>query len=358
MFRHLFDFRFIQARLARINYWYVLAICVAAFFGWNAFQDWRISRMDYNSAVHAYEDGDFYTAFQVFERLAEEGDVYGQYALGVLYSRGHGTEGSQLLAAEWLLKASEQGEVEAMVHLADLLYTRFHSTNGGLPEDLVASTGWYRRAAEAGNIYGQRRFGWALIKGHGIAVDHEAGLSWLMRAVDGGSTQAMYNLGQVHQFGDLGEPNWDQALHWYLRAARRGHIDGIQRAIDLLEDEQLPLFDLEGAYVWAMIGRHWWRDDPQRGPAFANRAIMLSRIRPDVGPPPTYLWVIAGVMDPETHREELRAYEEKLGTPETWPSRLDDEARLRAEATANSIVERWPEAPSGGEEIDQLPDAD
>ena len=358
MFRHLFDFWYIRAHLARINYWYVLAIGVAAFFGWSAIQDWRISRMDYDGAVDAYEDGDFDTAFQVFERLAEEGDVNGQYALGVLYGRGHGTDQNLRTAAEWLLRAAEQGDVEAMVRLANTLYDLFHSANGGLPEDLVAATGWYRRAAEAGNIYGQRRFGWALIKGDGIAVDHQAGLSWLMRAVDGGSTQAMFILGQIHQYGDLGEPDLDQALHWFLRAARRGHIDGIRRAIDLLEDEQLPLFDLERAYVWALIGLHWWRDDPQRGTAFANRAIMLSRIRPDVDPPPPYVWVSAGAMDPETYREELRAYQEKLGTPETWPLRLDDEARLRAEATANSIVELWPEAPSGGEEIDLSPDAD
>lgn len=345
MFRHLLDFWYIQARLARINYWYVLAFIAAGIFGWNAFEDWRIARMDYEGAVEAHHEEDYDTAFPVFQRLANEGDAASQYALGIMYRDGQGTRRSLSTAADWFLKAAQQGEVWAMTSLADALSEIYRSPNGGRPEDLALATDWYRQAAEAGNMYGQRRFGLALIAGEGIEIDRDAGLSWLMRAIDGGNSYAMVSLGVVYEHGALGETDLDLALHWYLRAARRGQLNGVRWAMDLLEDEQSPVFDLEKAYLWAMIGRHWWRDEPITANAFSNQAVMFSRVRPDVGPGPEITLVHMGLMDWETYLEQDRAHREALGTPETWPLRLDEESHLRAEAQAGAIIARWPEPP-------------
>ncbi len=344
--------RSIGQRLMCINYWYVLAIAVATIFGWNAFQDWRISQMDYDAAAKAYEEGDFDTAFQVFQRLAEEGDAAGQLALGITYSRGDGTEQSLSTAVEWLLKSAEQGEVHAMTRLADTLYNIYDSPRSGRPGDLASVVHWYGQAAEAGNSYAQRRFGLALIKGEGVDVDRDTGLVWIMRAIESGNDDAMVSLGHVYEVGLLGEKDQLSALHWYLQAARRGQLYGAKRALILLEDEQSPAYDLEQAYFWALVGRRWWRDHLEEGSFFRSKVLMISRIEPPFERPPDHAQVNMGLMDEEAYQERLRIYEEARSRPETWPFRMDAERRLRAEAAASAVIARWPESPTDGEEID------
>jgi TPR repeat protein len=51
--------------------------------------------------------------FEIQKGLAETGDAYSQYMLGLTYARGDGVEKDQSEAVKWYLKASEQGLAEA-----------------------------------------------------------------------------------------------------------------------------------------------------------------------------------------------------------------------------------------------------
>lgn len=42
------------------------------------------------------------------------------------------------------------------------------------------------------------------------------------RAAERGQSSAMYSLGRLYQYGDLGEPDLKQAGHWYRQAANQG----------------------------------------------------------------------------------------------------------------------------------------
>lgn len=81
------------------------------------------------------------------KQLAEQGDALGQAKLASLYLLGReGVELDNKLAAEWMLKAAEQGLVEAQVAMA-ALYDRGMGVKG----NKEIATQWYDKAADQGH---------------------------------------------------------------------------------------------------------------------------------------------------------------------------------------------------------------
>lgn len=308
--------------------------------------------LDMDGALEAFIAGDYRSAFQAAERFAPEGNVDAQTMLGWLYWKGHGTDQDFPAADEWLSRAAEQGDVRAMRHLADLHFYDYESLDGRIKNRPLAAE-WYRRAAEAGSSTSQRRYGRVLIRGIGIDRDRDTGLVWMMRAIDAGDRQAMYELGYVYETGELGEPNFQEALRYYRQAIRRGVQQSARRAIELLRDQQSPAFDSEEAYLWALVARQWWQEDPTNGRYFVSMAETVHRKMPQGQPPPDYALVTLGVMDEETYLEQLRAGRVALGPPGTWAYRLDEEARRRSEEAANAIIAHWPTPPTRYEVVEE-----
>tara|TARA_R110002096_G_scaffold416576_2_gene619389 strand:+ start:225139 stop:225414 length:276 start_codon:yes stop_codon:yes gene_type:complete len=72
----------------------------------------------------AYASGDYVTALKEFTEAAENGDMYAQFNLGVMYEHGHGVDQSDLKAGEWYQIAADNGHPEAPMAL-QLLYEYF-----------------------------------------------------------------------------------------------------------------------------------------------------------------------------------------------------------------------------------------
>ncbi len=319
---------------------------------WLGYDQMRGRFLDMDGALEALVAGDYRSAFQAAERLAPEGDVDAQTMLGWLYWQGHGTDQDFPAADRWLSRAAEQGDVRAMSHLADLHFYDYESLDGRIKNRPLAAE-WYRRAAEAGSSHGQRRIGRLLIRGIGIDRDRDAGLAWMMKAIDAGNREAMHGLGYVYESGLLGEQNFQEALQLYRRAIRRGVQQSARQAIELLRDKRSPVFDLEEAYLWALVAHQWWSDHPTNGEYFVSMARTVHREIPQEQPPPDYALVTLGVMDEETYLQRLQAQRAALGPPESWPYRLDKEARRRSEEAANAIIARWPEPPTRDEVVEE-----
>jgi TPR repeat protein len=73
-------------------------------------------------AKAALDAGEYQSAIQLFELLAERGDVSAQYSLGSIYSRGFGTSKNFTVAARWFRKAAVQGHTEAQFDLGALYH--------------------------------------------------------------------------------------------------------------------------------------------------------------------------------------------------------------------------------------------
>ena len=79
----------------------------------------------YQAGVAAYEEGDYATAIEKLQPLAEQGHAEAQFALGYMYYYGRGVDEDKKEAAKWFRKAKKE------------------------------ASKWYRKAAEQGKIEAQ-----------------------------------------------------------------------------------------------------------------------------------------------------------------------------------------------------------
>ena len=161
------------------------------------------------------------------------------------------------VAAEWLARAANGDDPEAMTHLAGLhraglgtpydlsrsvtLLTRAAELGyppamtslgqghlygqWGLPQDSTLAVSLFRRAATAGNAEAMASMGLCYQLGAGVEQDFVEAIGWLERAVDGGNinAMAMLELGQIYGQGIGVAVDRQQAIGWYQQAARLGN---------------------------------------------------------------------------------------------------------------------------------------
>lgn len=76
-------------------------------------------------AMGAYRRGDHVSALAGFTSLAEKGDAWAQYNLGVIYMKGRGVPIDINVALHWLTKAANQNDKEAQYALGCLNMEHF-----------------------------------------------------------------------------------------------------------------------------------------------------------------------------------------------------------------------------------------
>jgi TPR repeat protein len=102
-----------------------------------------------------------------------------------MYQRGRGVAADPKLAADWYLRAAEEGHLMAQNNLASM-----YSRGEGVTQDHYAAARWYERAAEAGFAVSQYRLGQLYEEGLGVRRDRAAALEWYDRAAKQGFERA------------------------------------------------------------------------------------------------------------------------------------------------------------------------
>ena len=97
---------------------------------------------DSQAGLDALQSGDYQTALEIWEPLAEQGDANAQTNLGTMYSKGDGVPQDDVKAAEWFRKAAEQG-YPAGQHYLGFMY----ASGKGVPLDYVSAYAWFALAA-------------------------------------------------------------------------------------------------------------------------------------------------------------------------------------------------------------------
>lgn len=116
-------------------------------------------------------------------KLAKEGDAHAQFMLSRMYARGRGVKENEDSEVKWLLRAVDQGHLDAMYSLA------LHYESGGADQkDTVKALELYQRAASEGHVW------------------------------------SIFGVGRYYHYGAGGlEENIDEAIRHYRIAARKGH---------------------------------------------------------------------------------------------------------------------------------------
>ncbi len=102
-------------------------------------------RADYESAMAAYDAGDYETSVALLIPLAEVGDAQAQNNLGVMYVEGQGVPQDYTEALKWYRKAVAQGDAIAQTNLGAMYHHGY-----GLQKDNVQAYAWIGIAAANG----------------------------------------------------------------------------------------------------------------------------------------------------------------------------------------------------------------
>ncbi len=109
------------------------------------------------------------TSENTIMQLAEQGNSLAQAKIGAMYLLGkEGKEQDDKKAAEWMLKAANQGFLEAQVIVA-AMYDR----GMGMEMDVHKATAWYEKAAAQGHKPSLAILGRNEIAKGGIAFDYK-----------------------------------------------------------------------------------------------------------------------------------------------------------------------------------------
>ena len=79
------------------------------------------ARAGYEEGLSAYNRGDYAAALREWRPLAERGDAWAQYGLGVMYDNGEGVPRDYAEAATWFRRAADQGHADAKAALQRLV---------------------------------------------------------------------------------------------------------------------------------------------------------------------------------------------------------------------------------------------
>lgn len=92
--------------------------------------------------IEAYTIGDFPKAIAEFQALADQGDIEGQYFLGLFYHNGFGVKRDQAEAVKWFLKAAQQGDARSQYYAGIM-----HAAGQGVAKDLAVADMWLSLSA-------------------------------------------------------------------------------------------------------------------------------------------------------------------------------------------------------------------
>ena len=137
-------------------------------------------------AGDAFDRGEFVTALDLYDALAEGGDAQAQYRLGVMYEQGLGTDSDHKIAARWYTEAAEQQSPKGLAALSTL-----HLKGAGVIQNFKESVRLSQQAASLGYAPAQYNLGVAYANGVGTFRDPVRAHMWFNIASANGYPNAM-----------------------------------------------------------------------------------------------------------------------------------------------------------------------
>lgn len=99
---------------------------------------------DFEQGLKFFYDDDYANAAEYFLKAAQQGDAEAQFSLANMFVEGQGIPRDEQQAVSWFRKAAEQGFVPAQVNLG-VMYTQ----GEGVERNLVEAHKWFNIAGGA-----------------------------------------------------------------------------------------------------------------------------------------------------------------------------------------------------------------
>ena len=157
-------------------------------------------------------------AAEKMEQLAQTGDVYAQYFLGLLYRDGGLLVPDIEKAKHWLERAAKQEVPAAQYALSRLLLSDDPDVHD--PDEGIR---WMKAAARNGNDYAAYALGKEYLSGKYVVKNPGTAAEYLHQAAQADNPWAQYLLGKLHLMGEGVERDENAAYEWFQTAAEQGH---------------------------------------------------------------------------------------------------------------------------------------
>jgi S1-C subfamily serine protease len=153
-------------------------------------------KLDLQQALQLWEgDGSEETAAQaveVFKRLAENGDLAGQFYYGYALFSGRGIRKDVSAGVSWWKKAAERNQSSAQYLLGCAYYT-----GEGEPLDKIMAVEWLTKSAMLGHSQAQFLLSLVLLEGDGAPKDVPRAAAWMMLSAQAGWSEAQKVMSEV-----------------------------------------------------------------------------------------------------------------------------------------------------------------
>ena len=216
------------------------------------------AQADFMKGWGAYQRGEFTTALQHWNRLAEEGDPVAQYNVGVMYDEGTGVDRDPAKVVAWWSKAADQGHVMAQHNLA-LVFIE----HGG-EDDFRKAAYWLKRAAADGFVRSQYTLAKLYATGLGVEKDDARAFALFLKAGNAGFVKAQYNLGKIFRDGIGVEADPGISVSWFERAAKQGYAKAQEKLATRFARGTGVKSDVTEALKWAILATQHGRTLAQK----------------------------------------------------------------------------------------------
>ena len=165
-------------------------------------------------------------AFELFKKLAEDGNGRAMYFLGEFYSQPYGKiKKDNEKEKEWRIKGKEAGDILAALNVAYSLPEDSDERNRicfELFKDIL-------KLAETGDIFAQNELANLYLYGDGIEEDEEEGVKWLKRSADAGHWISIMDLADCYSDGIGVSQDKLKAIDLYKRVYELGSGEAANR---------------------------------------------------------------------------------------------------------------------------------
>lgn len=170
--------------------------------------------------IAAANVGDFDTAINEFQYLADRGFAPGIYELAQLYENGYGVAKNQYKAAQLYQQAVDKEYADAMFSLAVM-----YQEGRGVKVDSQRAVQLFIGAAKKGVAAAQFNLGVMYTNGEGVLKDYPTAVDWYQQAAAQNYTLAQFNLALMYYEG-LGVPkSIEKSYIWNSIAEFNGNLD-------------------------------------------------------------------------------------------------------------------------------------
>jgi TPR repeat protein/predicted Ser/Thr protein kinase len=153
-------------------------------------------------------------AFRLYLLAAASGSAAAEANLAAMYLKGRGVKKNPQKAEDLYRKAALNGDVEGQHSLAMM-----HFKGEGIPKNSREAFKWLYTAATRGYAKSQYFLAICYLEGRGAKKDFTRSRKWLHEAANQGDTNALQNIGWMHQNGVGVEINREKAKYYFEKAA-------------------------------------------------------------------------------------------------------------------------------------------